>query len=322
MGVLSTITWCLSPNTAYAEPPHYRIELSVPQSLPECNREPDLIGMVLPMLTGPMLDPPVARVLVVRIGKTRADYLVDVIVRDLNGQTLEEERTDFPASMSCFEVLYRAALRAAVQMNKGVRAAKPAQAQCPPPPPRPPLQCPICDKPRPSPPHQAAVDRPWFVGAGARVDMGVAPDQLVGGHFIVGWRRSRTWSIEGRVGATLPKDTRPIKTTIVRVRSVGSIEFVPCYRIEPFGLCGEFVLGNVWFTPLNLRRPRIDSALFVGAGVRGFVEQQLSARLSVRMDVEFFSPFMRAQIEDDVERDHWETSLISGSASASLFVWF
>jgi len=318
MGLLPTLVWCLSPNTAHAEPPHYRVELSVPQNLPECNREADLIGMVLPMLAGPVLDPPATRVLVVKIAKTKNNYLVDVLVNDLDGNKLDEERTDFPADMSCYEVLYRAALRVTVQMNKGVRAAKPAQTPPPPPSPAPP-PCSPCELPRAPAPKKL---RHWFVGAGMRLDMGVAPDELIGGHLIVGWRRSPRWSLEAHGRATLSNDTRPLGPTVVRVHSVGSLAFVPCYRIEPFGFCGEFVMGNIWFSFLNLRHPQLDTALFWGAGIRGFLEQPLSERLSVRMDVDLFVPFLPAQIAHDSKRERWETSIVSGSASVSLFAWF
>ncbi|MBK9263108.1 MAG: hypothetical protein IPM54_25305 [Polyangiaceae bacterium] len=97
---------------------------------------------------------------------------------------------------------------------------------------------------------------------------------------------------------------------------------VPCYRIKVFGLCGELIWGNAWFTPLKPTRPQVDTARFLGAGARGFFEQSLSDRWSVRMDVDLFAPIMRAQIEDDNLAERWDTSAVSGSASASVLVWF
>ena len=68
------VTWFLLPNVVYAETPHYRVELSVPASLLECNREASLIGFLEPLVPGPMLEPPFARVMTVRIAKTQRIY--------------------------------------------------------------------------------------------------------------------------------------------------------------------------------------------------------------------------------------------------------
>lgn len=81
-------------------------------------------------------------------------------------------------------------------------------------------------------------------------------------------------------------------------------------------------MGNMWFTFLNLKSEKLDTALFWGGGMRGFLEQRLSDRWSVRMDVDLFVPFLPTQVADDIQRDRWQTSIVSGSASASLFAWF
>ncbi|MBK9263127.1 MAG: hypothetical protein IPM54_25400 [Polyangiaceae bacterium] len=231
------VTWFLLPNVARAEAPHYRVELSVPPSLPDCKREMDLNGMLLPMLDGPLLEPPAERVIMVRIAKTPAIYRLDVVVKDLDGQMLEEERIDLPANMSCFEVLYRGALRAAVQMNKGVKPAKAEQAQCPaappppPPSPPPPAAPPGARSETRPPPSQPAPFERWFVGLGGFVSLGAAPATVVGLQLAGGWRWAPSWSIEANVRGTFPTDALLEGVTPVRAlarirdrRAVLSIE--------------------------------------------------------------------------------------------------
>lgn len=318
MGLMPTLAWCLSPNTALAEPPHYRVELSVPQSLPECNREPDFVGMVLPMLAGPVLDPPAARVLVVRIAKTRDDYLVDVIVRDLEGKTLEEERADFPADMSCHEVLYRAAIRAAVRMNKGVRSAK---AQCPPPPSPPaPSPIPVCEMPPPTPKTEPK-ERRWFVGLGGFVSFGAAPATVAGLQLVGGWKWSPSWSIELNARGTFPTDGLMQDVTPVLVDFVVSGAAAPCYRKGAFGICGLVALGHLWFSTWEIAQPRSATAASAGLGLRGFLEHRISERWSVRFDAELAARVMHIQTEDARSQLRWPSVPLFGSASATLFVW-
>lgn len=293
--------------------PHYRIALSVPNDLPNCNDLEGFRGVLDLALTRNLLEPPETRVLDVRIEKPRdAPYVVHIHLKELDGTLRAERQLTYPEATECFKVLHSTAIAAAVELD---RDAPPEASRAPPKP----LACPPCEVPQAPAPKPL---RHWFVGAGGRIDMGVAPDQLVGGHFIVGWRRSPKWSFEVHGRATLPRDTRPLGPTVVRVHSIASLAFVPCYRIRILGLCGEFIMGNMWFTFLNLKYPQLDTALFGGAGIRGFLEQPLSERWSVRMDVDLFVPFMPADVADDAQRGRWETSFVSGSANMSLFVWF
>lgn len=305
------------PANALGEP-QYRVDFSAPKELPNCNDPNGFRALLELAQPRELFDQPATRSLNVRIqAPNTREIVVETTIEELDGQVRSSHQQTYPRSMECYKILHLVAVAAAIDLD---RDAPPAPST---PPKRPvPPACPPCELPPPPAPEPKKALRNWFVGTGGRIDFGLAPEQLAGVHLLGGWRWSPSWSIEGHLGATLPKDTRPIKTTVVRVRSIGSFEFVPCYRIAPFGLCGEFVLGTMWFTPLSLKYPRIDSALFAGAGVRGFVEQHLGDRWSVRMDVELFVPLIRASIEDRPRREHWETSVISGSANASLFVWF
>lgn len=326
MGLLIGAAWFLSPNTAHAEPPHYRIELSVPSNLPECNRKTELMGMLEPMLAGPLLEPPASRVMTMRIAKTQAVYRLDLLVKDLEGRPLDELRTELPSSMSCFEALYRGALRAALYMNLNATVSEPAPTLCPaapppPPPPASPPQCPACDKPTPEPPKLQPVDRHWFAGAGGLVGFGVAPEIVVGMQLLGGWRWSPSWSIELDVRATLPKDTRPLGPTIVRVYTVASVAIAPCYRIRSLGFCGLIMSTNAFASTINIDDPHVSTASFLGVGGRAFLENRLSNRWSFRVDVDIAAPMLRLQISEAL-RSRWVTAPLAGSLGASLLAWF
>lgn len=305
-----------TPADAQAEP-RYRVDFSGPRDLPNCNDSNGFRALLELAQPRDLFDPPASRVLDVRVRAPNSrEVVVDITLNELDGRVRNTHQHTYPRSMECYKILHLAAVAAAVDLDRDAPPKPPAAS--PQKPPEPPPPCPPCEVPRapaPKPP------RTWFVGAGARVDFGVAPDQIIGGHFILGWRPSPRWSFEAHGRATLPEDTRPLGPTVVRVHSIASLGFVPCYRIEPFGFCGELILGNMWFTTL-LKHPQLDTVLFWGAGIRGFLEQRLSDRWSMRMDVDLFMPFWRAQVADDIQRDRWETSIVAGSASASVFTWF
>ncbi len=300
--------------------PQYRIDLSAPKHLPACDDPDGFRGLLEFALSRNLLATPASRVLEIRIDKpTAADYVVNFALKELDGQVRGTYRQTYGRSLECFKVLYFLAVSAAVEMERDAPAE---EKPPPPPPPPPPAVPPICP---PHEEHRATPEkpfRPWFVGLGGVVEFGVAPESLVGVQFAGGWRWSPSWSLEAKVKATLPEDTRPLGPTVVRVYSVVSGTLGPCYRFGAFGLCGEVVVGNMWIKPLSLNNPQVDTALFWGAGARGFLEQNLSDRWSVRMDVNLFTPFLSAEIKDDRARDRWRTSVISGSASASMIVSF
>ncbi len=322
LGFLIGTAWFLLPNSAYGDAPHYRVELSVPASLPECNREADLIGMIEPMLTGSLLEPPAARVMTVRIAKTQAIYRLDLAVKTIDGQSIDELHTELPASMSCFEVLYRGALRAALHMNLNATAATTKPAPCPvPPPPPPPPQCPACETPKSEPPKPAIVDRRWFVGAGGLVGFGIAPEVAAGMQLLGGLRWSPSWSIEVDARATLPQDTRPLGPTILRVYTVASLVIAPCYRFGSFGACALVMGTNAWASSLDVESPRTRSAALLGFGGRGFLEHRLNTRWSFRVDVDVVLPVLRVQI-DDASRQRWAASSVTGSLGTSMIAWF
>lgn len=321
---LSAISCCFSiigcafvtakPVVAQAEP-QYRVEFSAPKDLPNCNDPNGFRGLLELALSRDLLEPPASRVLDVRIQTPNSsDVVVDITLEELDGRVRNTHQQTYSRSMECYKILHLTAVAAAIDMDRDAPDEPPA-----PPKPPAPQPCPICEVSRAPAPKPLP---PWFVGAGLRVDFGLAPDKLVGGHFIVGWRPSRSWSIEAHLRATFPEDTRPSGTTVVQVYSVASIGFVPCYRVKVFGLCGEFVAGNIWFQPIPLVKRQVDTALFLGIGARGFLEQRLSHRWSVRMDVDMFMPILPAQIGDDREQETRKTSVVAGSASASVLVSF
>ncbi len=305
---------------AYAkDEPQYRVDFTAPKDLPNCNDPNGFRALLELAQPRDLFDVPATRVLDVRLdAPNNRDIIAEITVKAIDGEVRASRSPTYPRSMECYKILHLVAVAAATELDRDAPVELPSS---PPPLAKPPASapCPPCDvplAPRPKP------QRRWFVGTGLRVDFGVAPDQLFGGHFVAGWRASRSWSVEGHLGVTAPEDTRPLGPTVVRVYSIGSFEFVPCYRKEPFGFCGEFVLGNLWFAPRNLAQPRVDSALFLGVGVRGFVEQQLTDRWSVRMDLGLFTPIVPAQIDDDTRQEHWMTSIVSGSGNVSFLAGF
>lgn len=317
-------TWFLLPNFAYAETPHYRVELSVPETLSECNREAALLGLLEPLVPGPMLEPPFARVMTVRIAKTQRIYQLDLFVKEPDGKPIDEVHTELPASMSCFEVLYRGALRAALHINLNAPTdakEEPLSRSAPPsPPPVAAVQCPVCVLPRQTP-KPAKADRRWFVGAGGMVGFGIAPEIVAGGQLMAGWRWSPSWSIEVIGRATFPEDTRPAGPTIVRVYSVASLAIAPCYRVGSFGLCGIITESNALASSINVDNPHVSSASFLGFGGRVFVEHRLSNRWSYRADIDVVAPVLRLQIAEEL-RTPWTTPPVTGSLGVSMFAWF
>lgn len=319
------LAWLLHPNSACAEAPHYRIELSVPASLLECNREADLIGMIEPMVTGPMLEPPFARVMSVRVAKTQRIYQLDLFVKELDGKLLDEVHTELPASMSCFEVLYRGALRASLHINLNATEAKvPEPPPIPPPPipppPRPaaPPPCPVCEAPKQAP-TSAKIDRRWFVGAGGMVGFGVAPEIVAGGQLIVGWKWARSWSIELNASATIPQDTRPSGPTNVHIDTVASLGLAPCYRLGSFGVCGLVAGGAIWH---GRNGPaQADSESF-RLGLRGLMDHRFADRWSLRVDGEIATPLRLSTIRDEAQLVRWTMPHFTGSVGAALVTWF
>lgn len=316
LGVVVGVAWFLLPNSAHADVPHYRVELSVPPSLSECNREADLLGMIEPMVTGPMLEPPFTRVITMRIAKNQATYRLDLFVKELDGRPIDEVSTELPASMSCFEVLYRGALRAALHMN--LNAPNEAKPPAPPPPPPP---CPVCETPKPAP-KPAKKERRFFVGAGGLVGFGIAPEIAGGMQILGGWRWSPSWSIELNVRATIPQDTRPSGPTTVHIYTVASLGLAaPCYRAGSFGVCGLVDGSAMWHGRNGISHDTVRSEAF-RLGLRGFMDHRFADRWSVRVDVDLAAPLRRLSINDVTQQVHWTMPHISGSVGAAILTWF
>jgi hypothetical protein len=64
------------------------------------------------------LEPPASRVLEVRIARgAGSGYAVDLAIKDPEGHVLTPDHTEYPGKVSCFEVVYNTAYRAAVLMG-------------------------------------------------------------------------------------------------------------------------------------------------------------------------------------------------------------
>ena len=227
--------------------------------------------------------------------------------------------------MSCFEVLYRGALRAALHMNLNATTATTKPTPCPvppPPPPPPPPPCPACEMPKSEPPKPASADRRWFIGAGGLVGFGIAPEIAAGMQIMVGWRPTSSWSFEVHAGAALPDDTRPLGPTVVRVHTITSLAIAPCYRFGSLGACWLVAGGAMAFESLNVTRPHVGFAPLVATGPHVFFEHRLSDRWSVRGDADIVLPLFSPEIRDNASKDRWRPTPITGSASVSLLVQF
>jgi len=323
-GLVLGVAWFLLPNSAHAEVPHYRVELSVPASLSECNREADLLGMIEPMITGPMLEPPFTRVITVRIAKTQAIYRLDLFVKELDGRPVDEVHTEFPASMSCFEVLYRGALRASLHMNLNAPTAEKAPE---PPPAKPPPsvalpQCPVCETPK-QPPKPAKNGRRFFVGAGGLVGFGIAPEIVAGMQLLGGWKLSRSWSIELNASATIPQETRPSGPTTVHIYTVASLVLAaPCYRVGSFGVCGLIDGSAMWRGRDGITQSDTARSASFRLGLRGFMDHRFADRWSVRLDADIATPVQRSSIDDDAQKVHWTMPHVTGRVGAAILTWF
>ena len=165
---------------ANAEPSHYRVELSAKQ-LPACDRLEDFEGLLDLVLAQPLLEPPASRVLSTRIVRTSTGgYGVDLVFKDLDNQVLDTIHREYPAAMCCHEVLYKAALAAALWMEK--RETPPAEPPAPakgpepyPAPKSPPPAAPPPSTPTESPLPPLPVERRWFLGAGGLFAVGSPP---------------------------------------------------------------------------------------------------------------------------------------------------
>ncbi len=314
-----------APVDASAKPPQYRFELHAPKHLPACN-DPEGFREELDLaLVQPLLEPPALRVVEVHIRRPGGgDYAVDIVFKDRDGQVLETLQRSFPGSMECFKVLHKVAMATAIRMeNREQLPEEPPPAPPPPPPPPPrPAAPPPCEPPPAPPPEPALAPRRRFVGAGALVAFGIAPETVEGAQLAAGWRWTPSWSVEVNARATFPKDTRPVGTTIARVYTTASLGLAPCYRLGSFGICGLVVGSRTWTEAINRAHPRVGAMQFLGIGPRGFLEHSIQGPWSVRFDGEIVMTALRSEIADDLKNARWSTGHVTGSVGAWLLASF
>ncbi|MDI1445951.1 hypothetical protein [Polyangium sp. 6x1] len=316
----------VTPAAAEAESPHYRVELSA-KELPACDRLQDFEGLLDLVLAEPLLDPPASRVLSTRIVRTSTGgYGVDLVFKDLDDQVLDTIHREYPAAMCCHEVLYKAALAAALWMEKReappeelpapAKAPEPCPSPKPPPPAGPPPSAPPTP---PSPP--LPVERRWFLGTGGLFAIGIAPEVVGGAHIGGGYRVAKRWTIEANARATFPLLTRPLGMTLVRMHTA-STSLGPCYLRESFGVCGGVVAGATWAETVNRTYPNPSRSHFVGLAIRGLLEHPIGDRLKVRMDVEIAGNLFRSRFKAEEQPTRWRTEPVTANFGASLLYWF
>lgn len=309
----------MSSQDARADEPHYDVELSVATSLPECDRKAEFMALLAPLAPGSTLEPPFNRRFLIKISKAPSGiYNVDHIVTEVQGREITSSHAEFPGNMACFEVLYRAAVRTASEIQRDLPLPTPTVPTEPPPLP----QCPPTDRPNAQSLKKAKVNRKLFLGAGGVVAFGVAPEIVAGMQLHLGGKLSAKWSIESDIRSTFPEDSRLfVGPTILRVYTVASLTIAPCYRIGSFGGCGLVAANGVVFESLDRATSRTESAWSLGLGIRGFLEHKITDRFSVRADLDLVGLILRTQIED-FSQARWTPALINGSAGLSMNVWF
>jgi hypothetical protein len=105
------------------------------------------------------------------------------------------------------------------------------------------------------------------------------------------------------------------------VNTVASAAIAPCYRFGSFGACGLMMGTSAWLESIDVEAPRAGTVSTLGFGGRGFLDHRLSARWSVRVDVDVVVPVMRTQVED-VSQWRWAPAPVTGSVGASILRWF
>ncbi len=325
--VFLAIAWCSLPSAANANPPHFRVELDVPPELSECKREPDFIGMILPLVTGPVLDPPETHVLTLRVTKTPLVYHVELHVKANDNPAVEATQTEFPASMDCFEVLYRSAFRVATRVNRDVIATEPE-----PPPAAPVLplspatalsnQSASHSEVSVAQPRKVILERRWFVGAGIAAAYGLGPEMVPGVHFIGGLKRSPRWSVELNAGATFPYDAHPESSGVIHVYSMANLNAGPCYKIGPVGACAFAGTSVLAFKTIEVGNSFADWRGSARIGVNAWMEQRLSERWFLRANLDVALQLLRSRIRDSAGEERWYMPFVTGGMSATAGVRF
>lgn len=321
---LAACAFAVAPREAWAEPPHYEVELAVGPGVSEvCADKRQFIALLNNQLTLPLLEPPTSRVLRARIVRTKAGALaVDTTLEEKDGSVVDSFHHEYPAGKSCFEVHFYTAFFSAIHVKRDGEAPPeppppPPPTPCPtPPPPAAPPPCPIPKAP--PPPAPALVDRLRFeASAGPFLGFRVAPEIIVGAELGFAFRWSR-WSFEIDARGTPGFESRPKGPTVLDV-ALYSLTNGFCWRPGPFALCG-LVNGSV----LRAKTPEIvypvtDWTYSLGFGGRvGIVLPIIAEKLALRVGADVVFAVGDSGLNASNRPRFWDAPRLRGVADLRL----
>jgi hypothetical protein len=109
---------------------------------------------------------------------------------------------------------------------------------------------------------------------------------------------------------------------VVHVYTAFSVGAAPCYRIGTFGVCGVVEWSRLWLQRRGLSSYDDHATDAFRFGLRGFMEQRLADRWSLRLDLDVASPVQSSSIRDDAQREGWKMPHVTGNFNAALVAWF
>ncbi|MDI1451879.1 hypothetical protein [Polyangium sp. 6x1] len=323
--VILALTWPSSSFAAADEVPRHRVELTADRSLLGCSNQFDFSAILTNWLPVSTLDPTATRALVVRIRRLPdGGKLVDTTIKDEAGAVAHSEHHDYPPTDDCFKVLYWTAFDAA----KRIRELAPPQeeesvAPPPPPPPSPPepappkpTPCPACP---PCPPRAAPPPLPRrFLGLGATISRGAAPEWGPGLR-LAGGVQLAPFVVELDARWMPIWNARRARLADVEIHTF-SLTAAGCFKRAPLLGC-LFVTGGAVGAAASRDYVGTVVSGFVGAGARSAVEFQLSPRLTARVDVEVALPLIGADL-DFFGSSPWEKLVPVATGAGSVLYTF
>ena len=94
-----------------------------------------------------------------------------------------------------------------------------------------------------------------------------------------------------------------------------------CAASFAIGLCGLTTFNNMWTQTIRVKWSRNGMSQSFDAGMRAFLEKQLTQRWSVRIDGDLVVPLFSRSIDGGAQV-HWDAPPVNASANVSFFVWF
>ncbi|MDI1476427.1 hypothetical protein [Polyangium sp. y55x31] len=322
--VVLALTWPLS-SFAADEVPRHRVELTADRSLPGCSNPFDFSAILTNWLPVSTLDPTATRALVVRIRRLPdGGRSVDTTITDEAGAAVHTEHHDYPPTDDCFKVLYWTAFDAAKRIRElappheeEVAVAPPPSEPAPAPVPAKPAPCPAC--PPPSKPPAAPTPMRRFVGLGATISRGAAPEwgpglRLAGGVQLAAF----TLELDARWMPLL--NTRRAGLSDVDIHTF-ALTGAGCFKRAPLLGCLLVTGGTVGTVVSSRDYAWRGAGGFFGAGARTAVEFPLSSHLMARVDVEVALSFIGARL-DFFGPSPWELLIPVATGGGSLLYAF